>query len=327
MRRRDLLALAAGGLAGAAGPARAQSSATPVVGFLNGGSPGPFAHLAAAFREGLRDAGLVDGQNVAIDYRWAEGDSSRLPQMASELVARPVGVIVAVGGEQATFAARSASSTVPVVFIFGRDPVAGGLVASLGRPGGNLTGFMQFAYDLAAKRFTLLREAVPDATVFGVLLNPADSGADLQRREAEEAAARLGVRLIVQHAGTPAEIAPGFAALTQQGAQAVLVGAAPLFNSHRAAIVALAARHRLPAMYEWRDFPAIGGLLSYGSALADAYRQVGVYAGRIVQGARPADLPVIQPTRFQLVVNLATARTLGIEIPASILVQADEVIE
>ncbi len=327
MRRRNFLLLAAGNLAGLTRPVLAQPSAMPIVGFLNGGSPGPFAHLAAAFRDGLRETGFIEGRNVAVEYRWAEGDSTRLPTMASALVARPVAVIVATGGEQVTFAARSASATIPVVFVFGRDPVAAGLIASLARPGGNLTGFMQFAYDLAAKRFTLLREAVPHATIFALLLNPADSGADLQRREAEEAATRLGVRLIVQHAGMPAEIEPAFAALARQGAQAVLVAAAPFFNTHRAAIVALAARHRMPAMYEWRDFPAIGGLLSYGSVLADAYRQVGIYAGRIVQGARAADLPVIQPTRFQLVVNLAAARALGIEVPASILAQADEVIE
>lgn len=326
MRRREVLI----GIAAAAiswpGSTLAQT-ALPVVGFINTQSPRTFGHLAAAFREGLEEAGFSEGRNVAIEYRWAEGDYSRLPGLAADLVARQVSVLVATGGEPAGLAARAATTTIPVVFGIGGDPVSAGFVSSLSRPGGNMTGLTQFTEPLEGKRFSLLRELVPNASSIAVLFNPTNRAAKDQLRELQEAAVQAGVRLVELTGTTESEFETVFAALVRDAAQALLVAADPYFNSRREALVALVARHGIPAIYEFREFVDAGGLMSYGASLAEGYRNVGMYAGRILKGAKPAELPVLQPTRFELVVNLKTARAQRIDIPTAFLERADEVIE
>lgn len=326
MHRRTFLTTLASGLL--AGPRLARPQpAVPVIGFLNGGLPGPFGHLAAAFRQGLAEAGYVERRNVAIEYRWAGGDYDRLPALVAELLQRDVDLIVASGGENAALAARAATSTVPIVFAIGGDPVAAGLVASLNRPGGNLTGLTQYTGQLEAKRLGLLREVLPGAASIALLVNPSFALARSSVKDAEEAAAQIGVRITVLSASADRELEPAFARLVQQRLEALIVASDPFFNTRRAALVALASRHRVPAIYEFREFVEAGGLMSYGANLADGYRQVGLYSGRVLRGARPADLPVLQPTRFELAVNLATARGLGITFPPSVLVQADQLVQ
>jgi putative ABC transport system substrate-binding protein len=325
MNRRRLLALL-GAFAALPNIGRAQPG-VPVIGFLNSASPGPFAHLLAAFRNGLHDNGFVEGQNVAIEYRWAEGQYERLPELVADLRARQVGVIVATGGAPAARAAKEGAGDVPFLFIAGSDPVRLGLVDSLSRPGGNGTGVQMFITGLEPKRLELLRELVPGAALMAVLINPANPDAAGQTREVADAAAAVGQRLLILHASTSAEIDAAFVRLAQEKADALLVAGDPYFNSRREQLVALARRQRIPASYELREFAAAGGLMSYGTSLTDAYRQIGVYAGRVLKGEKPADMPVVQSTRFELVINLRAAEAIDLAVPRALLVRADEVIE
>jgi putative tryptophan/tyrosine transport system substrate-binding protein len=324
MRRRELIALLGGAAVARPSFARAQQKAMPVIGDLQFGSPGPFADYVAAFRQGLSDTGYVDGQNVAIEYRWAEDHYDRLPALAADLVDRKVDVILA-GGPPCARAAKDATSTIPVVFTTA-DPVAEGLVASLARPGGNLTGFSIEAGALDPKRLELVSEPVPQARTIALLVNPNDRDAERDIGDVEEAARAKGVQLAVVKAGSESEIGAAFASLVQLRARALIVSG-PLFNSRREQLVALAARYAVPAIYEWRDFTAAGGLISYGTNLSAVSRQAGAYVGRILGGAKPADLPVQQPTTFDLVINLKTAKALGLTVPPLLLARADEVIE
>ncbi len=326
MKRRDLLIL---GGAAVAWPlaAHAQLKAIPVIGYLSSTSPGSAARLTAAFHQGLSETGYVEGQNVAIEYRWAEGHYDRLPALAAELVGRKVDVIVSTGGAPTALAAKSATSTIPIVFRIGADAVELGLVASLARPGGNLTGVSLLADELTPKRLELLSELVPQAGVIALLVNPNNTNAERNIRDGQEAARAKGVRLTILKAGSASEIDTAFATFVPLHAGALVVSADPFLTSRREQLVALASRHAVPAIYAWREFAASGGLISYGSSLTAAFRLVGIYAGKILKGAKPADLPVEQPTRFELVVNLKTAKALGRTVPPSILARADEVIE
>jgi putative ABC transport system substrate-binding protein len=326
MNRRELL-LVLGGAMTAAHALRAQQKAVPVIGWLSSASPGPFAPFVAAFRQGLSEAGYVEGQNVAIEYLWAEGRYDRLPALAAELVGRNVDVIATSGGTSPALAAKSATLTIPIVFETGADPVEKGLVASFARPGGNLTGISILTAALMPKRFELLSEMVPQAKMIVLLANPNNLAAERMMRDVQEAALARGVQLQILKAGAEDEFETAFATLVHLHAGALLVGNDPFFFSRREELVALAARHAVPAMYEWREFTAAGGLISYGTSFAAVNRQVGIYAGRILKGAQPADLPVQQPTTFELVINLKTAGALGLAVPPSILARADEVIE
>jgi len=298
----------------------------PVVGILNAGAREVMRPQIAAFLEGLKESGYVEGQNLAVEYRFAAGQFDRFPALASDLIRRQVSVLFAssVAGVRA---AKEATSTIPIVFSVGDDPVASGLVPSLNRPGGNLTGAYQFAAGLEAKRLGLLHEMVPKATTIAVLVNPNYSGAENQLREVQEAAARLGVQLVIVRANVESDFDAAFSTLVQQRATALLVCSSPFFNIRRQQLVVLAARHALPAIFEWREFAEAGGLMSYGTSISDAYRQTGVYAGRILKGAQPADLPVVQSTKFEFVINLPTAKALGLTVPPMLLARADEVIE
>jgi len=306
--------------------AHAQQKAHPVIGYLNNGDPRPAAPNLAAFRQGLSASGFIEGQNLTIEYRWAEGDIDRLPGLAADLVSRKVGVIASIG-TQAAQAAKGASQAVPIVFLLGDDPVEYGLVASLARPGGNATGVSILAVDLNPKRLELLRELLPRAGAIAVLVDPRNANKPHVMPEIEEAARAKGMKFEVLNASSDTEIDAAFDRLSQLHVEALFVDADGYFASRREQIVALAARHAVPAIYAYRDFAAAGGLISYGASLAAASRQVGIYSGMILKGARPADLPVEQPTKFELVINLRTARALGLAIPPSILVRADEVIE
>jgi putative ABC transport system substrate-binding protein len=313
-----------GGVVTAARAARAQQKAMPVIGVLGGGSSGAFAPFMAALRDGLSETGFVEGQNVAIEYRWAEDRYDRLPALAADLVGRKVDVIAAMGGTPPALAAKTATSTIPIVFAVG-DPVELGLVASLARPGGNLTGVSSL--DLSPKRIEMLSELVPQAKVIALLVNPKNPITESIIQSAQEAARTKGVQLHVLKASTESEIDTAFASLAQTHAGALVPSSDGLFNSRLDQLVALTSRHAVPAIYDWREFPAAGGLISYGPGRTGISREVGVYAGKILKGAKPADLPVQQPTRFELVINLKTAKALGLIVPPSILARADEVIE
>jgi putative ABC transport system substrate-binding protein len=324
VKRRDLIALLGGVAALRPLAARAQQKAMPVIGWLHFGSRGLFAYQLLPFREGLAQGGYVEGQNVAIEYRWAEGQIDRLPALAADLVGRQVNVIVARGPPSA-IAAKKATSTIPIVFTAGIDPVASGLVASLARPGGNITGLSQLASELVPKMLQLLFELVPQGKVFGLLVN--QNEAHPWVREVEQAAQMNGLRLALVNAGSDSEIDAAFATLADQHADALVIGDAVFFTSRRPQLVALAARHRLPTIDRFHEFVDAGGLISYGPDLAEVTRQVGVYVGKILKGEKPADLPVQQPTKFELVINLKTAKALGLTVPPSLLARADEVIE
>jgi putative ABC transport system substrate-binding protein len=323
MRRRELLLLL-GGTMTAARALCAQQKAMPVIGYLQPGSPGPSAPFLAAFRGGLGETGYVEGQNLAIESRWAENRYDRLPALAADLVDRRVDVIATSGA--GALAAKNVTSTIPIVSLVG-DPVATGLYASLARPGGNLTGVSPLTAELMRKRLELLSELVPQAGVIALLMNPNNANAERVIRDVQEAANTKRVQLPILKAATESEIDAAFASLVPLQAGALVVGADPLFNSRREQLVALASRYAVPAIYEWRESVAAGGLISYGPSLTGIYRQLGIYAGKILKGAKPADLPVQQPTTFELVVNLNTAKALGLTVPQSILARADEVIE
>ena len=324
MRRRELMLLLVGAMT-AARALRAQQKAMPVVGFLGSTAPASYTPFVAAFLQGLNETGYIEGQNVAIDYRWADGSFDRLPASAADLVSSKVDVIVTSGGPVPARAATSASATIPVVSVLGGDPIADGLIASLARPGGNLTGVTFMMTELTPKRFELL---VPQAGVIALLVNPNDApSAERTIRDVQEAARSMWRQIRTLKAGTESEIDSAFATLVQLHIGSLFVGADAFFNSRRRQLVALAAQYAIPAIYEWREFAAAGCLISYGPSITAAYRRVGIYAGKSLKGASPADLPVEQPTKFELVINLKTAKALGLSVPPSILSRADEVIE
>jgi ABC-type uncharacterized transport system substrate-binding protein len=326
IRRREFITLL--GSAAAAWPvaARAQQPTIPVIGFLNSRSRSSLPHLLPAFREGLRETGFVEGENLNIEFRWADGQYDKLPALAADLVQRQVAVI-AVASSVATTAAKQATQTIPIVFFQGGDPIKLGFVASLHRPGANITGASFLTDELVQKRFEVLHELLPKATVIGLLVNPSFSSAEEAATNARAAAAVFGIKVVSAEAVTERDFEPAFATLVQQSAQAVLVAPDPYFNTQATTLVALAARHALPAIYQLREYVAAGGLMSYGTNLSDVWRLGGTYVGRILKGEKAADLPVQQSTRVELVINLKTARTLGLDLPPTLLARADEVIE
>ena len=327
VRRRDFISVLGGAVAWPAS-GHAQQPALPVIGYLSSRSPTDSAHIVAAFRQGLNEAGFVDKQNVVIEFRFAEGNFDRLPALAAGLVLRQVNVLVATGGTVSVIKAKPVvPATIPVVFAMGGDPVKLGVVASLNRPGGNITGVSFLVNGLAAKSVELLHELVPKAEVIGCLTNPKDPNAPSDTREAQVAADALGQKLVVAKASTESEIESAFTTFVQQQVTALFVDTDPFFTDQRAKIVALAARHALPAVYQLREFADAGGLLTYGTSITDANRQLGVYTGRVLKGTKPADLPVEQSTRFELIINLKAAKALGLEVPWMLLAHADEVIE
>jgi putative ABC transport system substrate-binding protein len=323
--RRDFIALL-GGAAAWPLAARAQQPAMPRVGFLTYASPTNLAHLAESVRRGLKEVGYVEGQNVAIEYRWAEGQYDRLPALAADLVRRQVTVITA-GGAVAAKAAKAATTTIPVVFTSGADPVVSGLVASLSRPGGNLTGVSLLAAEMGTKRLELIRDLLPRARAVAMVINPTFPGAEAEMAQVEAAARTIGVQIHGARATSPSDIDAALAAFSQLRVDAFIVGADGYFITRRDQLATLAARYAIPGIYPFPDFPQAGGLLSYGVSLADAYRQAGVLTGRVLKGAKPAELPVMQPTKFEFVLNLKTAKALGLEVPPTLLARADEVIE
>ncbi len=327
MNRRAFITLL--GSAAAAWPlaARAQQGAKPVIGFMRADTPEESVAVLAAFRQGLSETGYVEKQNITIEYRWAaQGQYDQLPALAADLVRRKVSVIAA-ATTQAALAAKAATATVPIVFETGLDPIKLGLVASLNRPGGNITGVTQLSSELLSKRLGLLHDLLPAAATIGFLVNPTYPGADSQARDLQEAARTLGLQVHVVNAATEAEIDTAFANFAKLGVGAFFIGASSLFTGHAEQLATLAARHALPTFYQYREYVAAGGLISYGASLTDSYRQTGVYTGRILKGEKPGDLPVLQPTKFELVINLKTAKALGLTIPPGVLAIADEVIE
>ena len=325
MKRRNFITLLGGAAVAWPVAARAQQPAMPVIGFLDGQSFD--LHLMTAFRQALKDAGYIEGRNVAIYLRSADGQTDRLVTLAGDIIGRRVAVIVTTGGGAAALAAHAATTTIPIVFVNGVDPVSSGLVMSLNRPGGNATGVYIFQQVLEGKRLGLLRELVPSAASIAVLLNPTNANFQTQLRGVQDAARDLGQQVSILSANTEREIDVAFATVAQSGARALLVGSDPFFSSERDQVIALAARHAIPAIYEGREFATAGGLASYGTSLADAYRQAALYAGRILKGEKPADLPIVQPTKFEFVINLKTAKTLGLDVSPGLAASADEIVE
>ena len=328
MRRREFLALAGGSAALWPFAGKAQKSKPAVVGYLSSASPATYPKaLLAGFHQGMSEAGYIEGQNYVVEYRWAENDYERLPELANQLVERQVGVIAATGGLVTALAAKKATTSVPIVFSMGDDPVLAGLVASFGRPGANVTGVSFFVLELGTKLLDLATELLPGLTRVAILVNPNRPSYKAIRDAIEDATHAKGCRLVVLDAAAEKDFAPAFRALVQAGAGALLVTSDPLYLDRRGSLVALAASHAVPTIYAWRQYVASGGLMSYGPSLPDAYRQVGAYVGKILGGANPADLPVVQPTKFELVINLKAAKALGLTVPPSLLARADEVIE
>jgi putative tryptophan/tyrosine transport system substrate-binding protein len=326
LKRRELISLI-GGAAAWPLTARAQQPTMPVIGFLYAGSPGPVANQMAVFRQVLAETGYVEGQSVTIEYRYAAGQYDRLPELAADLVRRRVTVMVVTPNTSAARAAKAATTTIPIVFSVGDDPAKLGLVASLSRPGGNATGVNYFLVELVAKRLGLLRELLPAAARVGALVNPNSSEAEPFTRDVTAAASAIGVHIDLVHARDSAEIEAAFATFVRNRAEALLVAPDTFFSNRRVQIVTLAARHAIPSIYTVREYVEPGGLMSYGTSLTEVYRQLGVYTGRILKGAKPADLPVVQSIKFELIINMPTARALGLEIPPTLLARADEVIE
>jgi putative ABC transport system substrate-binding protein len=327
MNRREFITLLGGAAAAWPVAVRAQQPAMPVIGFMSARSPEESAHLVEAFRRGLKEGGFVEGQNVAIEFRWARGDYNRLPALAAELVSRRVTVVTAVGGDPSPIAAKRATSTIPIVFGMGGDPVSSGLVESFNRPGGNVTGVTLLTNFMDPKRLGLLRELAPGVPVIGVLVNPSFPRAAGQLQEIEAAARTIGQRIGISKASTDDELEAAFASVIREGIGALLIAGDPFFDTRRDRIVAFAAQQRLPAIYHFREYAVAGGLLSYGVSVTDSYRQFGVYTASILKGAKPADLPVLQPTKFELVINMKTAKALSLQISDNLLSLADEVIE
>ena len=325
MNRRKFITLLGGAAAAWPLAARAQQPAMPVIGFLNTRAPGEDPHVLAAFRQGLTETGYVEGRNVTIEYRWAEGHNDRLSALAADLVRRQVSVIAA--NSQATVAAKAATTTIPIVFITGADPVQIGFVTRLNRPGGNLTGVASLDMELGPKRLQLLHELLPNVVTMAALVNPTFPGSDIQARQLQAAASTLGRQLHILYASTERDIEVAFATLARLQAGGLVIGNDPFFNSWGERLAALALRHAVPAIYTFREFVAAGGLMSYGGRITDAYRLAGIYTGRILKGEKPADLPVMQEMRVELIINLKTAKALGITVPPSLQGRADEVIE
>jgi putative ABC transport system substrate-binding protein len=327
VRRREFLTLLGGAAAAWPLAARAQQAPMPVIGFLSSRSPGESAEVVAGFRKGLSEAGFVEGDNAAIAFRWAEGHYDRLPALASDLIGVRVAVIFAAGGPPTALAAKAATSTVPIVFPGAGDPVRLGLVASLNRPGGNVTGVLTLGPELAGKLLEILRELLPHAATMAFLVNPANPVSDAVMKDVRAAAGMIGVRLELLNASTAIELEEVFSTIPKLRADALAMAGEPFFDSQRERIVALSRQHGIPACYPWREYVLAGGLMSYGTSLPDTYRQAAVYVGRILKGEKPADLPVMQPTKFALALNLKTAKALGLDVPPTLLARADEVIE
>jgi len=327
LRRRQFIRLIGGAVVAWPFAAHGQRPTMPLIGFLSSRSPDDTTHLLAGFRQGLADAGFIEHQNVKIEYRWALGQYDHLPALATELIGLPVIVVISTGGEPAALAAKAATSTIPIVFGTGTDPVKAGLVASYNRPGGNATGINFQTADMEAKRLGLLHELMPQAKNIVFLYNPKFAAAEGQLHDVREAARTLGLEINALHASTDEEINAAFRTMVQQQTAALILAADPFFDTRRSQLVVLAAYNKLPAIYQFREHAAAGGLMSYGIDAVEAYRQIGIYAARILKGASPVDLPVMQPTKFELVINLKTAKTLGLDVPDKLLARADEVIE
>jgi len=325
MQRREFIILLGGAAVAWPLAAHAQQPTMPVVGFLRSASLADATHLVTAFRQGLKETGFVEGQNVAIEYRSAENQADRLPALVADLIHLPVAILVV--NNTAALAAKAATTTVPIVFAGGGDPVSEGLVASLNRPGGNVTGVVFFNTELGAKRLELLRRLVPKATIIGLLVNPNNPDTEAERRYVQAAAQAIGQQLLILDVTSDRDIESAFATFVQRGAGALLAGGGAFLNSHRERLVELAGRHALPASYGWREATVAGGLMSYASSITDAYRQAGIYTGRILKGEKPTDLPVMQSVKFEFVINLKTAKALGLDVPAQLIALADEVIE
>jgi putative tryptophan/tyrosine transport system substrate-binding protein len=327
VKRREFIALLGSAVAARPIAARAQQPAMPVVGFLGAPSAAPYARYVAAVHQGLKEVGYIEHQNVAMEYRWADGQYDRLPVLAADLVSRRVGVIVPVGGAPAVLAAKAATSSIPIVFNLGADPIQLGLVASLNRPGGNITGVAMMTLEIETKRLELLHELAPPSAPIAILINPSNAQAQGQEREIQRAASVIGRRVLVLSAGNEDEIEKAFALLMRERAGALLVATDTFFTTQAVFFVVLTARYSIPTVYPYRSYVDAGGLMSYGSSLLDAYRLTGVYSGRVLKGEKPADLPIVQATKFELILNLKTARAVGISIPPTLLARADEVIE